>query len=122
MAVFSGPGHVEGRGQVQRGFVPRQAMDRSPEIQPISFERTIRPEALEDVLAEMDRERSLGGGGRAVYRARATTLPAMATQLREQAQMPKHLFHAHLFAQECEVHPGARAKVSSEGIPLVKSR
>src|SRR5262245_42607835 len=84
-------------------------MDRSPEVQHIPFERTIRPEALEDVLAEMDRERSLGGGGLAVYRARATTLPAMATQLREQAQMPKHLLHAHLMAQECEVHLGARS-------------
>src|SRR5262245_66093688 len=84
-------------------------MDRSPEIQHISFEGTIRMEALEDVLAELDRERSLGGGGLAVYRARATTLLAMATQLREQAQMPKRLFHAHLFAQECEVHLGTRS-------------
>jgi hypothetical protein len=58
---------------VQRGFVQRQAMDRSPEIQHIPFERTLRLEALEDVLAEMDRERSLGGGGSAVCRARATT-------------------------------------------------
>src|SRR5262249_41674590 len=107
--LFSGPGHLEGPGQVQRGFVQRQAMDRGPEIQHIPFECTIRLEALEDVLAEMDRERSLGGGGLAVYRARATTLPAMATQLREQAQMPKHLLHAHLMAQECEVHLGARS-------------
>src|SRR5262249_21755164 len=96
--LFSGPGHLEGPGQVQRGFVQRQAMDRSPEIQHIPLERTIRLEALEDVLAEMDRERSLGGGGSAVDRARATTLLAMATQLREQAQMPKHSFHAHLLA------------------------
>src|SRR3954452_6511002 len=84
-------------------------MDRSPEIEHISLERTIRLEALEDVLAEMDREGALGGGGLAVYRARATTLLAMPAQLREQAQMPNDLFHAHLFAQECEVHLGTRS-------------
>jgi hypothetical protein len=52
--LFSIQGKPEGLGQVQGGFVQRQWMDRSPEVQYVPLERTIRVKALKDVLAQMD--------------------------------------------------------------------
>jgi hypothetical protein len=103
---------------VQRGFVQRQAVDHGPEVQHIVFERTLRLEALEDILAEMDRERSLDGVGLAAYRARATTLLAMATQLGQQAQMLKHLLNAQLLTQECKGDLGTRSAFRRRRYPL----
>ena len=56
----------------------------------------------------MDREGSLRVRGLAVHRAGTAALLAATAQAREAAQMLKHLFHGHLFAQECEVDLGPR--------------
>ena len=39
--LFSIPGYLEGLGQVQRGVVQRETMDRRPEIQHVSLDSTI---------------------------------------------------------------------------------
>jgi hypothetical protein len=39
---------------VQGGFVERQAMDRRPEVQDVSLDRTIRMEALKGMLAQVE--------------------------------------------------------------------
>ena len=78
---------------MQGGFVQRQPMDRRPEIQDVPLGRTLRVEAPEDVLAQVDREGPLRVAGVAVHRTGATALLAAAAQLRQQAQMLKHLFH-----------------------------
>ena len=52
MAVFSGPGQLEGLGEVQGRFIQRQAMDRSPEVQRVPLQRTIRVEALNAVFRD----------------------------------------------------------------------
>ena len=72
---------------MQGGVVQRPAMDRSPEIQHVPLDRTIRVEALKDVLAQVDGERSLRGRGLTVYRAGTTALLATSAQAREEAQV-----------------------------------
>src|SRR5271157_5649380 len=96
--LFSIPGKLEGLGQVQGRFVQRQAMDRSPEIQHVPLERTIRVEALKNVLAQMDGEGSLRGRGLTMHGAGTTALLATTAQAREQAQMLKHLLYCNMFA------------------------
>ena len=54
MAVFSVQRQLESLGQVERGFIERQPMDRSPEVQRVPLERAIRVEALKYVLAKMN--------------------------------------------------------------------
>jgi len=98
--LFSVPGKLEGLGQVQGRFVQRQTMDRSPQIQDVPLERTVRVEALKDVLAQMDGEGSLPVRGLTVHGAGTTALLATATQVREQAQMLENLLHGHMFSQE----------------------
>ena len=109
--LFSVQGKLEGLGQVQGGFVQRQAMDRSPEIQHVPLEPTIRVEALKDVLAQMDREGSLRGRGLAVHRARATALLATAAQAARtgpdaQAPVPWSLVRARMRSRPWDAPAG----------------
>src|SRR5271166_4644205 len=106
--LFSIPGNLEGLGQVQGGLVQRQAMDRSPQIQHVPLDRTLSVKALKGVLAQMDREGSLRGRGLAVHGTGTTALLAATAQARVVAQMLKHMFHGHVFAQACEVDLGPR--------------
>src|SRR5271157_4342304 len=85
-------------------------MDRSPEIQHVPLESTIRVEALKNVLAQMDGEGSLRGRGLTVHGAGTTALLAATAQAREQAQMLKHLLYCNMFAQAYEVDLGPRGK------------
>ena len=54
----------------------------------------------------MDGERSLLGHGPTVHGVGTTALLAATAQAREEAQMLKHLFYCHLYAQACEVDLG----------------
>jgi hypothetical protein len=111
MAVFSGPGKLEGLGQVQGGLVQRQSMDRRPEIQDVPLDGTLRVKALEGVLAQVDREGWLRVTGVTVYRTGTTTLLATATQMRHQIHILKYHFHCDVSPQEGEVHLGPRDRV-----------
>src|SRR6266436_5328315 len=53
--LFSVPGQVEGCRQMDGGFVERQAMDSSPQVQDVAVGGTIGLETLEDVFAQLDR-------------------------------------------------------------------
>src|SRR5271155_1834643 len=106
--LFSVPRNLESLGQVQGSLVERQAADRSPQIQHVPLDRALSVKALKGVLAQMDREGSLRGRGLAVHGAGTTTLLATSAQGREVAQMLKHLFHGHVFAQTREVDLGRR--------------
>jgi hypothetical protein len=64
---------------MQGGFVERQTMDRGPEIQDVSLDRTLRVEALKGVLTQVDREGSFWGSGVAVHGTGATALLTTAT-------------------------------------------
>ncbi|MGD0044049.1 MAG: hypothetical protein ABSE84_27200, partial [Isosphaeraceae bacterium] len=95
---------------MQGRFVQRQTMDRSPEIQHVPLQSTIRVEALKNVLAQMDGEGSLRGRGLTVHGAGTTALLAATAQAREQAQMVKHLLYCNMFAQAFEVDLGPHGK------------
>ena len=92
---------------MQGGFVQRQTTDRSPEVQDVPFNPTIRVEALKGVLAQVDGERALRGSGVAMHGTGTSALRTTATQVGQQSQMVKHLFHSHLLAQVLEIYPGS---------------
>jgi hypothetical protein len=78
-----------------------------PEVQGVPLDPTIRVEALQGVLAQVDGERALRGSGAAMHGTGTSALRTAATQVGQRTQMVKHLFHSHLLAQVLEIRPGS---------------
>src|SRR5215813_12646897 len=107
--LFSLPGESERLSQMQRGLVQRQPMHGRPQVQRVALDPALRMKTFERVFSQIDREGAFRRRGVAVQRAGSAALLRAAAELRQQAQMREHLFHADLLTQECEVHPGTRA-------------
>ena len=96
---------------MQGCVVQRQVMHGSPQVEHVAVSAAAGVEALENVLAQIGRERGLRIARIAVDGARSAALAATATQLAEQSQMLKHLLHGHLLAQEGEVYLGTLVRL-----------
>ena len=70
---------------MQGRFVQRKLVDGCPQVQHIPVRLTIRMEAAEHLLAQVDRERWAGVRRLAVQRARASALQAAAAHSSHQA-------------------------------------
>src|SRR5205814_636539 len=101
---------LEGYGQVAGRLVQREVPERGPEVEHIAVRGTRRVEALEDALAEMDRERAIPGLSGGMKRTGSTTLRTGALELGQTAEMGHHLSHADL--------PAHGSKVDTTGRPL----
>src|SRR5262249_7698785 len=82
-------------------------MDGRPQIKRVSLESAVGVEALEGVLAQIDREGAVRCAGLAVHGAGTTALLAAASQTGQVTQMGKYLFDHDMLAQERVVNLGS---------------
>ena len=94
---------AEGLSQVASSFVRRELMDGTPQVQHVAGGSTRRMEALEDIFAQVHRERAPFRALRAMHRARPATLGSVSSQTIEVAQVAQYAFHADLAAEVGEV-------------------
>jgi len=102
--LFSVPLESEGFRQLEGGFVQRQVMDRSPEIENVAVGTAVGVKTLEEIRTQVSRKGALRVRGLTVDGAAAAALLATPTQVAHQSQMFENLLHGYLLTQEREVN------------------
>ena len=94
---------MERFGEVQGRFSQRHAVVGGPEVQDVAFGTAVGMKALEHVLFQVRRKRSMTVAWRGVNRTTAAPLRATRAQFSQAAQVDQYLLHADLATQSFEL-------------------